>query len=125
MAAALESTRIIEDEGLVENSRVLGKYLLEKLKELEDLPIVGDVRGLGLFCGVEFVRDKETKEPVSEAEMATIMGNMMAQNVIVGRTNSSITGLNTVMNFAPCLIITKEQIDRIVEAVRNAIEKGI
>lgn len=125
MAAALESTRIIEDEGLVENSRVLGKYLLEQLKELEDLPIVGDVRGVGLFCGVEFVRNKETKEPVSEAEMATIMSNMMAQNVIVGRTNSSITGLNTVMNFAPCLVITKEQIDRIVEAVRNAVEKGI
>ena len=125
MAAALESTRIIEDENLVENSRVIGKYLLEKLQELKDLPIVGDVRGVGLFCGVEFVRDKATKEPVSEAEMGTIMGNMMAQNVIVGRTNSSITGLNTVMNFAPCLIITKEQVDRIVGAVRNAVEKGI
>jgi len=125
MAAALESTRIIEEEGLVENSRVIGEYLLEKLQELKDLPIVGDVRGVGLFCGVEFVRDKATKEPVSEAEMATIMGNMMAQNVIVGRTNSSITGLNTVMNFAPCLIITKEQVDRIVGAVRNAVEKGI
>ena len=125
MAAALESTRIIEDEDLVENSRVIGKYLLEKLQELKDLPIVGDVRGVGLFCGVEFVRDKATKEPVSEAEMGTIMGNMMAQNVIVGRTNSSITGLNTVMNFAPCLIITKEQVDRIVGAVRNAVEKGI
>ena len=125
MAAALESTRIIDEEGLVENSRVMGEYLLEKLSELKDMDLVGDVRGKGLFCGVEFVRDKATKEPVSESEMATIVGNMFKQGVIVGRTNSSITGLNTVMNFAPCLIITKEQIDRVVEALRKTIEMGI
>ncbi len=51
-------------------------------------------------------------------------GAMMAQNVIVGRTNSSFSGLNTVMSFASSLIITKEQVDRVVMAVRNAIEKG-
>ena len=125
MAAALESTRIIEDEDLVENSRVIGEYLLAQLKGLKDLPLIGDVRGIGLFCGVEFVRDKETKEPVSEAEMATIMGRMMAQNIIVGRTNSSFDGLNTVMNFAPSLIITKEQVDRVVAALRKAVEQGL
>jgi taurine-pyruvate aminotransferase len=125
MAAALESTRIIEDEDLVENSRIIGEYLLAQLKELKDLPLIGDVRGIGLFCGVEFVRDKGTKEPVSEAEMATIMGRMMAQNVIVGRTNSSFDGLNTVMNFAPSLIITKEQVDRVVAALRSTVEQGL
>lgn len=125
MAAALESTRIIEEEDLLENSRVVGDYLLAKLKELRDLPLVGDVRGQGLFCGIEFVRNKETKEPISEKEMATIMGNVMAERVIVGRTNSSFTGLNTVMNFAPSLIITREQVDHVVAAVRRAIEKGI
>lgn len=125
MAAALESTRIIEDENLLENSAAVGSYLLEKLSELKDLPIVGDVRGIGLFCGIEFVRDKETKEPVTEAEMAKIMGNVLAENVIVGRTNSSFDGLNTVMNFAPSLIITREQVDHVVAAVRKAVEKGI
>ncbi len=125
MAAALETTRIIEEENLVERSREMGVYLLDRLKELLDLPIVGDVRGVGLFCGVEFVRDKVTKEPVSEAEMAKIVGNVFAQSVIVGRTNVSITGLNTVMNFAPALIVSKEQIDRLVDAVRKAAEIGI
>lgn len=125
MAAALESTRIIEEENLLQNCRVVGDYLLAKLKELRDLPLVGDVRGQGLFCGIEFVRDKQTKEPISEKEMATIMGNVMAERVIVGRTNSSFTGLNTVMNFAPSLIITKEQVDHVVAAVKKAIEKGI
>ena len=57
--------------------------------------------------------------------MATLIGNVMAENVIVGRTNSSFDGLNTVMNFAPSLIITKEQVDTVVAAVRKSIEKGI
>ena len=47
----------------------------------------------------------------------------MAQNVIVGRTNSSFHGLNNIMNFAPCLIITKKQVDTIVAAVATAIEQ--
>ena len=57
--------------------------------------------------------------------MATIMGNVVAEGVIVGRTNSSLPGMNTIMNFAPSLTITKEQVDQIVAAVRAAIEKGI
>lgn len=125
LAAALESTRIIEDENLVENCRVVGEYFLEQLQTLKDLPIVGDVRGVGLFCGIEFVRDKETKEPISEGEMATIMGRMMAQSVIVGRTNSSFNGLNTIMNFAPSLTMTKDQVDRVVSAVKKAVEEGL
>lgn len=125
MVAALESTRIIEEESLVENSRDVGAYLLEKLSGLKKMPLVGEVRGIGLFAGIEFVRDKETREPVSEQEMATLMANMLAQNIIVGRTNSSFDGLNTVMNFAPSLIMTREQVDHLVNALRITIEKGI
>jgi len=47
----------------------------------------------------------------------------MAEKVIVGRTNSSFHGLNNIMNFAPCLTITKEQVDTIVAAVETAIQK--
>lgn len=123
MTAALESTRIIDDENLVENSRVIGEYLLEKLEELKKYDVVGDVRGQGLFGGVEFVTDQATKAPITEGQMATLMGNVLGQGVIVGRTNSSFHGLNNIMNFAPCLIITKEQVDTIVGAVAAAIEK--
>ncbi len=121
--AALESTRIIDDENLVENSRIVGAYLQEKLEELRRYDVVGDVRGQGLFGGIELVTDRKTKEPVTEAQMAAFMGNVMAQGVIVGRTNSSFHGLNNVVNFAPCLIITKEQVDTIISAVAVAIEK--
>jgi taurine-pyruvate aminotransferase len=122
--AALESTRIIEEENLVENSRVMGAYLLDRLKELGDLPIVGDIRGKGLFCGIEFVEDKATRVPVSEAAMAKLMGNLAAEGVLAGRTNCSIPGLNNIMNFAPALVITREQVDQIVNAVKHAIEKS-
>ncbi|WP_208597676.1 aminotransferase family protein [Desulfogranum mediterraneum] len=123
MAAALESTRIIEDEELVENSREMGALLLEKLQALTSLPVVGDVRGVGLFCGLELVRDKGTKIPVSEAEMARLMANIMAEKVIVGRTNSSLPGLNTTLYLVPCLTVSAEELDTIVAAVSRAIEK--
>ncbi len=123
MTAALESTRIIEDENLVQNAKTVGNYLLEQLETLKRFMVVGDVRGQGLFAGIEFVNDPATKEPISEEMMAQLMGNVMAEGVIVGRTNTSFDGLNNIMNFAPSLIITKEQVDTIVSAVSAAIEK--
>ncbi len=123
LTAALESTRIIEDENLLDNSVEVGAYLNEKLQGLKKYDVVGDVRGQGLFAGIEFVLDRETKEPITEGQMAQLMGNVMAEKVIVGRTNSSFHGLNNIMNFAPCLTITKEQVDTIVAAVETAIQK--
>ena len=123
MTAALESTRIIEDENLLDNSVKMGEYLLEKLTGLTSYDVVGDVRGQGLFAGIEFVQDKDSKAPITEAQMGQLMGNVMAEGVIVGRTNSSFHGLNNIMNFAPSLIITKDQVDTIVAAVEAAIKK--
>ena len=123
MTAALESTRIIEDENLLDNTVEVGAYLIEKLETLTKYDVVGEVRGQGLFAGIEFVNDRETKEPITENQMAQLMGNVLAQNVIVGRTNSSFHGLNNIMNFAPSLIITKDQVDTIVGAVETAIQK--
>lgn len=122
MAAALESTRIIEDENLLENATQVGAYLIEQLSTLKRYDTVGDVRGIGLFAGIEFVSSKKTKEPISETQMADLMAAVMKQKVIVGRTNASFHGFNNIMNFAPSLIITKGQVDRIVSAVTVAIE---
>lgn len=121
--AALESTRIIEDERLVENSAVMGAYLLDRLTNLRKYDVVGDVRGKGLFAGIEFVADPAAKTPVSEEEMARLMGAVFSRGVIVGRTNASFHGFNNIMNFAPSLIITREQVDRIVDTVEAAIKE--
>jgi len=121
--AALESTRIIEAENLVANSETVGRYFLERLMELADMPMVGDVRGLGLFCGIEFVSDKSRKIPITETEMNRIMGLVAAEGVLAGRTNSSLPGNNTIMNFAPALVATPSDIDEIVDAVKAALEQ--
>lgn len=54
--------------------------------------------------------------------MADLLGNVLASGVIAGRTNASLEGLNNTLYFAPALIITKAQIDTIVQAVVQAIE---
>src|SRR4051812_45436338 len=56
-AVGLRNVEIIESEGLVERAAVMGRRLIAGLEELRDLPVVGDVRGLGMMCGVELVTD--------------------------------------------------------------------
>ena len=123
-AAALENLRIIEDEELIENSRATGAYLQDRLRELLDHDHVGDVRGRGLFAGVELVEDKATKAPVSEDVMAAVVGRVAREGVLVGRTTRSIPGLNNTVTIAPPLIVTRADIDELVEAVKTGIEFG-
>ena len=64
-AAGAAALRAIDDEGLVENARVVGAAMLDALRPfVDDYPFVGEVRGRGLFLGLELVRDKKTKEPL-------------------------------------------------------------
>jgi 4-aminobutyrate aminotransferase len=66
-ASSLATIRVIEDEKLLENCSQLGVYLLERLQKMKDAhKIIGDVRGRGLLCTIEIVRDRKTKEPASE-----------------------------------------------------------
>jgi taurine-pyruvate aminotransferase len=122
-AAALETLRIVEEEHLVENSRVVGEYLLDRLEELREFPIVGDVRGRGLFAGIEFVEDRKTKQPIQESFLMSIITEIAKNGVLVGRTNRSIPGLNNIINLAPALMATKAEIDVIISAIRNALSK--
>lgn len=122
--AALENTRIIEDEDLCENSRVMGQRLLDGLDSLMGLPQVGDVRGKGLFAGVELVKDKKTKEPVEESYLAKVVGDIASQGVLVGKANRSNPGLNNIVTFAPALVATEQQIDRMVGALQTALVRN-
>lgn len=66
-AAANAALKIIEEEGLVENSRKVGEYFLNNIKSFEEkYSFIGQVRGAGLFLAIEMVKDKNTKEPLSK-----------------------------------------------------------
>ncbi|WP_133486179.1 aspartate aminotransferase family protein [Aliiroseovarius marinus] len=122
--AALENLRIIEDEGLLENTTKMGERMMANLNALaEKHAVIGDVRGKGLFLGAELVKDRETKEPVSEAEVGAVVADCGAQGVIIGATNRSLPGRNNTLCFSPALIATEQDIDRICEAVDNALTK--
>jgi taurine-pyruvate aminotransferase len=121
-AAALENTRIIEEEKLVENAREMGDYLLAGLNGLKEKHrLVGDVRGKGLLAGLELVADRDSKAPVEESVVMQIAANCMARGVIIGRTNRSFRDLNNTIALAPALIATHSDIDQIVNALDSAI----
>ncbi|MDA5094236.1 aminotransferase class III-fold pyridoxal phosphate-dependent enzyme [Aliiroseovarius sp. KMU-50] len=123
-AAALKNMQIIEDENLLENCVSMGDRMLGNLQALmEKHKVIGDVRGKGLFLGAELVSDRGTKEPVAEKDVGAVVAECGAQGVIIGATNRSIPGLNNTLCFSPALIATADDIDRITEAVDNALGK--
>ncbi|NIZ10857.1 aspartate aminotransferase family protein [Pseudooceanicola sp. HF7] len=121
-AAALENMRIIEDEDLLENTKVMGARLMERLEELKAKhQVVGDVRGAGLFCGAELVADRATKAPVDEKQAQAVVAHCAANGVMIGVTNRSLPGLNNTLCLSPALIVTAEQIDEIAAAIDAAL----
>ncbi|MBI2266138.1 MAG: aspartate aminotransferase family protein [Armatimonadetes bacterium] len=116
-AAALKNIEIIEKENLPARSAEMGAYLLEKLKTLEEHSIVGDVRGLGLHTSVEYVKDKKTKERLSgRVRIASkVEERMYRRGIYLCRASVDKTYI------APPLIVRKEEIDRIVNALDESI----
>ncbi|MCB1423226.1 MAG: aminotransferase class III-fold pyridoxal phosphate-dependent enzyme, partial [Nitratireductor sp.] len=125
-AAALENMLILEEEKLIENSAEMGAYLFERLEGLKEKhAVIGQVRGKGLFAGVELVKDRETKEPVEEAFAQQVVANCMADDaVIIGVTNRSVPGYNNTLTLSPALIAKKADIDAIVDAIDRALTKA-
>ena len=123
-AAALENMRIIEDEGLVENTVKMGERCLGNLQALmEKHRVIGDVRGKGLFLGAELVADRATKEAVPEKMVGAVVAECAAQGVIIGATNRSVPGLNNTLCLSPALICTADDIDEITGAIDKALTK--
>jgi taurine-pyruvate aminotransferase len=121
-AAALENMRIIEDEGLIDNTVAMGERLMAGLHGLaERHAVIGEVRGKGLFCGAELVADRATKEPAEEKRVQAVVADCMANGVIIGATNRSLAGLNNTLCLSPALIATPSDIDRIIEAIDGAL----
>ena len=123
-AAALENMRIIEDEGLLDNTTAMGERMVNNLQALsEKHAVIGDVRGKGLFCGAELVSDRATKEPMDEKKVQAVVADCMQQGVVIGATNRSLPGFNNTLCFSPALIATADDIDNITDAVDQALTR--
>ena len=121
-AAALENLRIIKEENLLDNAVNIGNYLYDELKALQEKhAIIGDVRGKGLFAGVELVSDQKSKLPLPEAQVQQVIKHCFDNGVIIGSTNRSLEGFNNTLTFSPALICGKNDIDLIVGAVDKAL----
>ena len=123
-AAALENMRIIEEEGLLANTRAMGARLMDNLCALQDRhAVIGDVRGLGLFCGAELVADRATRAPADERLVQAVVADCTAQGVIIRATTRSLPGYNNTLCLAPALIATPGDIDAITEAIDGALRR--
>jgi len=118
IAAALKTIELLEG-GLVQNSAEVGSYLksaLEKLMGKYDC--IGDVRGMGLMLGVEFVESKASKKPAPEIRDRVEVNCFERGLIILG------AGTNTI-RWSPPLILTKENVDVAVEIFDEAIAASI
>ena len=120
-AVGLRNVEIIETEGLVERAAVMGRRLLAGLDGLRDLPVVGDVRGLGMMCGVELVTERNTKAP------ALGLGGRFTREALARgllpriRAGSADPPIGDTICLAPPLMTPPEVLDRIPQILREAL----
>jgi len=115
VAASLATIDVIEKEHLLENARVQGAYLLDRLRELMGrYDEIGDVRGLGLMTATEFVRDRTTKEPAIALRDAILEETYKRGLILLPCGRSSI-------RYIPPLIVRREEIDEAIEILDASI----
>ncbi len=119
-AAALANMDIIDGEGLLEHAREVGPYLQQQLRTLADLPIVGDIRGLGLMGCLECVVSKKTRQPL---ELDYEIGNRIdAHCQVLGLL---VRPLINMCVMSPPLVISHGQIDQMIGILRQGIERTV
>jgi 4-aminobutyrate aminotransferase len=114
-AAALATINYIETHNLVEHSRKLGQHALERLNEIKDrYPVIGDVRGLGLFLGIELVKDRQTRERASD-EAEAVMYAALSKGLSFKLT------MGNIITLTPALTITRQEMDKALDIIEGCI----
>ena len=123
-AAGLAAVNFIDNQDLPVRSERLGKIVLERMNSLaESLRAIGDVRGKGLYVGVEFVKDRKTKEPAPEV-LDEAVKRCFERGLILWKAGR----WNNVARIMPALVISEELLNRgldILEEVLISIDKSI
>jgi 4-aminobutyrate aminotransferase-like enzyme len=126
-AAACVTLEVIERLNLMKNAEEQGKYFTKRIKEefMEKYPIIGDIRGPGLFIGMEMVKDRKTKQPAT-MEANAIVGEAFKRHVMfdLSMTDTTSKGemIRNVVKFKPPLVITRQQVDHALEVLEESIK---
>ncbi|PTQ67215.1 aspartate aminotransferase family protein [Pseudomonas sp. GV071] len=116
-AVALENLRIIREEKILEKVRAeTAPYLQKRLRELADHPLVGEVRGLGMLGAIELVKNKKTRERFEGKGVGMICRGHCFNNGLIMRA------VGDTMIIAPPLVISKTEIDELVEKARKCLD---
>jgi PLP-dependent transaminase len=115
-AVALANLDVIEGENLLERAREMGSYILERLMDLTELPVVGEVRGVGMMHAVELVSDPDTREPLPM--------DAAPQDVIRRETGVIVRDCQHNLVTSPPLVMTREEADELVEAMRSVLVRA-
>ena len=113
-AVGLRNLDILESEKLIENSDKMGHYFLDGLKTLESHPSVGEVRGTGLWLGIDFTSDKNSRAPFPLKNLMSIISRAKEKGILVKT-------MGMALEFAPPLIIKKEEIDEVIPVLDECI----
>lgn len=114
-AVALANLDIIEREGLLARSREVGGYLLDRLTALSELPIVGEVRGVGMMLAIELVSDKQSRTPLPM--------DGAPPDVIRRETGVIVRDGATTIVLSPPLVLSHEEADEVVVAIAGVLER--
>lgn len=118
--AALETLKIIEEENLIEKAAHMGDYIMTRLHFLkEKFDIIGDVRGKGLFIGLELVEDPISRKPVTESFAANVVTQCMKKGLLISRTFRSLGDYNNTLSLFPPFIITEEEADEMLDILES------
>jgi 4-aminobutyrate aminotransferase-like enzyme/Ser/Thr protein kinase RdoA (MazF antagonist) len=116
-AAGLAVLDVIEREGLRENAQRVGAHLRAGIEAIaQDCSLIGDVRGAGLFLGVELVRDRTSLEPAAE-EAHAVVNRMRDDGVLIGLEGP----LRNVLKIRPPLVFSAANADQLVDALDRAL----
>lgn len=120
-SVAIANIDLINELSLVEQAKEKGEYLLELLQDFNDLPNVGDIRGRGLFVGIEIVKDKKTKAPEEEEILADLINMAFQKGIIIGKNSSTIPNFSNVLIIAPPLTIENAELEAIVVELKTLL----
>lgn len=116
-AVALENIRILRDEKIIENAHnETAPYLQKRLRELNDHPLVGEVRGVGLLGAIELVQDKASRKRYEGRGAGMICRQFCFDNGLIMRA------VGDTMIIAPPLVISKDEIDELVTKARKCLD---